>query len=380
MTYHNIDNNKISGDFFNESLLSFSNYIEFDKNELFSNEGDDKRYYILNEYISQDTNIKPPMNSNYIFEEKTRDITDKRLKNLIENNNGKAPPFFSLNLISELLPQNGGYNKRLIDKIIKDENKLLVLKLYPKQNVNSTMKKSSNNYQVQNDNIFKEENLIDLENEEVKKKDNYLQKKRGRKKNKKDGKVHNRYDADNIIKKIKAQIFDYCLKFLNKLIYKNGEESIKLLKINYKHIDQLEKKKNLVLFEMSLSDIFSLDVSSKYSSKKEDYNKVLISGILEKEIEVEDFDTIMFLFKITLNDWIDLFTYKTDILTLINEYNASNVNYNKIQNNFIGVNHLLNKISEKNDCKYYTLFLLYIFNFQRWFYIKRGRILKKKGE
>ena len=164
------------------------------------------------------------------------------------------------------------------------------------------------------------------------------------------------------------------------MIYKNGEESIKLLKINYKHIDQLEKKKNLVLFEMSLSDIFSLDVSSKYSSKKEDYNKVLISGILEKEIEVEDFDTIMFLFKITLNDWIDLFTYKTDILTLINEYNASNVNYNKIQNNFIGVNHLLNKISEKNDCKYYTLFLLYIFNFQRWFYIKRGRILKKKGE
>jgi hypothetical protein len=131
---------------------------------------------------------------------------------------------------------------------------------------------------------------------------------------------------------------------------------------------------------MSLSDIFSLDVSSKYSSKKEDYNKVLISGILEKEIEVEDFDTIMFLFKITLNDWIDLFTYKTDIFTLINEHNASNVNYNKIQNNFIGVNHLLNKISEKYDCKYYTLFLLYIFNFQRWFYIKRGRILKKKGE
>ena len=40
----------------------------------------------------------------------------------------------------------------------------------------------------------------------MKKKDNYLQNKRGRKKNKKGGKVHNRYDADNIIKKIKAQI------------------------------------------------------------------------------------------------------------------------------------------------------------------------------
>ena len=131
---------------------------------------------------------------------------------------------------------------------------------------------------------------------------------------------------------------------------------------------------------MSLADLFSLDVSGKYISKSKDYNKDLINGILEQKIKVEDFDTILFLFKITLNDWIELFTYKKDILTLINENNAANVNYTKIQENFIGVNHLLNKISEKNDDKYYTLFLLYIFNFQRWFYIKRGRVLKKKGE
>ena len=131
---------------------------------------------------------------------------------------------------------------------------------------------------------------------------------------------------------------------------------------------------------MTLADLFSLDVSDKYISKSKDYNKNLINGILKKEIEVEDFDTIIFLFKITLNDWIELFTYKKDILTLIDENNAANVNYTKIQENFIGVNHLLNKISEKNDDKYYTLFLLYIFNFQRWFYIKRGRVLKKKEE
>ena len=82
-----------------------------------------------------------------------------------------------------------------------------------------------------------------------------------------------------------------------------------------------------------------------------------------------------------MNDWIELFTYKKDILTLIDENNAANVNYTKIQENFIGINHLLNEISEKkdfkNDDKYYTLFLLYIFNFQRWFYIKKGRNRKK---
>ena len=85
----------------------------------------------------------------------------------------------------------------------------------------------------------------------------------------------------------------------------------------------------------------------------------------------------MFLLKITLNDWIDLFTYKKDILTLIDEYNCLNVNDTKIKNNFIGVNHLLNEISKENNDKYYSLFLLYVFNFQRWFYIKKGRNRKK---
>ena len=378
MTNHNLDN-IFSGNFFIGPLLSFKNEIENNINDPFWNEEDDRRYFYPNENISQDTNIKPPMNSNYIFEEKTRDITDKRLKNLIENKNINAPHYFSLNAISGILVQNDGYNNRLIDKIIKDE-KLLESVQYAIQNMNSIKNKSSNNSLYQNDNIPKEENFNDFEYGEVKKKDNYLQKKRGRSTNKIGGKVHNSYHADNIIKKIKAEIFNNCLIFINKMIKNNDEESIKLLKIKYKYIGQLERKKNLDLLEMSLADLFSLDVSGKYISKSKDYNKDLINGILEQKIKVEDFDTILFLFKITLNDWIELFTYKKDILTLINENNAANVNYTKIQENFIGVNHLLNKISEKNDDKYYTLFLLYIFNFQRWFYIKRGRVLKKKGE
>ena len=375
MTNHNLDN-ILSWNYFINPLLSFQNPNENSINDPFLNEEDNRRYFNLYENISQDTNIKPFMNTNYNFEDKTRDITDKRLKNLIENKNINAPKYFSLNTISGILVQNDGYNNRLIDKIIKDE-KLLESDQYAVQNMNSNKSKSSNNSLYQNDNIPKEEKK---EYGERQKKDNHLQKKRGRSTNKSGGKVHTRYHADNIIKKIKAEIFNNCLIFINKMIKNNDEESTKLLKINYKYIDQLERKKNLDLFEMTLADLFSLDVSDKYISKSKDYNKNLINGILKKEIEVEDFDTIIFLFKITLNDWIELFTYKKDILTLIDENNAANVNYTKIQENFIGVNHLLNKISEKNDDKYYTLFLLYIFNFQRWFYIKRGRVLKKKEE
>ena len=370
MTYHNFDNIE-SVFYFNEPLLTSPNFFENDINDLFLNEEDNKRYYIHNDNNYQDTNIKPFMNTNNNFDNRTSDITDKRLKNLVKNEN--APPFYSLNVIRGILIQNEENSNKLFDKIIKDQRVL-----ESEEYMNSGKKQSKNNFNYQNDNIFNQENFNDFEYEEFKEKDNYLTKKRGRKTNNNSGEGHNSYDADNIIKKIKAKLFDYCLKFLNKMIFKNNEEGIQLLKIDYKYIDKLERKMNLDLFEMPLADLFSLDVSRKYKSKSKDYNKILINGILEQKIEVEDFDTIIFLFKITLNDWIDLFTYKKDILTLINEKNSTNVNCTKIQEQFCGVNHLLNEIFDKRDDKYYTLFLLYIFNFQRWFYFKKGRVLKKK--
>ena len=376
MTYHNDDNiNSIF--FFNEPLLTSQNLFENYINDHFLNEEDNRGNYFYNENIYQDFNIKPFMNSKYNFDNITSDITDKIPKKLPEIDN--APPFYSLNAIRGILIQNDEDNKRLFDNIIQ-EPRVLESEEYMK----SGKKKSISDIIYQNDNIFNQENSLNFEYEEVKEKNNYLTKKRGRKTDKNVGEEHNRYHADNIIKKIKAKIFEYCIKFINKIINKNDEEGMKLLKIDYKYTDKLERKMNLELFEMPLIDIFSLDISRKYKSKSKDYNKILINGILEQKIEVEDYDTIMFLFNITLNDWIDLFTYKKNILTFINDQNAINVNKTKIQENFIGINHLLNEISEKkdfkNDDKYFTLFLLYIFNFQRWFHIKKGRVVKKKGE
>ena len=379
MTYlDNID----SVFFFNEPLLTSQNLIENDINDLFLNEEDNKRYYIHNENISQDTNMKQIMAQNNTLDNRTSDITDKRRKNLLKNDN--VPPFYSLNTISGILIQNDINYYRIIDRIINTDPKVIEAEEYMKStkkiSIDNLMYKNDYNYNFN----FNQENLFDFEYKEVKEKDNYLTKKRGRKTDKNVGEEHNCYDSDNIIKKIKAKLFDCCLKFLNKMIYKKDDERIQLLKIDYKYIDKLERKTNLELFEMPLADIFSLDISRKYKSKRKDYNKALINGILEQQIEVEDYDTIMFLFKITLNEWIELFTYKKDILTLKSEHNDENVDWIKIQENFFGINHLLNEISEKkdfrNDDKYYILFILYIFNFQRWFHIKKGRVLKKKGE
>ena len=156
------------------------------------------------------------------------------------------------------------------------------------------------------------------------------------------------------------------------MIYSNEDGRLNFLRIDKKYYLNLKRKKNLDLFKMKLADLFSFDISPKYISIGKDYNKKLRNKILEQKIEIEDYDTIKFIFKITLNDWIDLFTYKKDLFTLVNEYNAINVNYEKIRKHFVGAIGLLNKLSQKyNDDKYFSLILLLLFNFQRWFYIQK---------
>jgi len=244
-----------SGYAFNDPFLTSSNLNENCLNDLSLDEEDNSRYYIHNTNISLDTNLKQTMNINYYNENRTRDITHRKPKNLVNDN---ALPFCSLNETRAILIKIVDYNSKLIDKIIKDE-KVLESEEYLKSN----KKKSTNNSKHQNDFVFNQENFIDFMNEGVKEKNNCLKKKRGRKTNKKNGDVHSCNDSDNIIKKIKAKIFFYCLLFINEMINKeDAEERIKLLKIDYKYIDQLEKTMNLGLFEMTLKDLLSLDVEN----------------------------------------------------------------------------------------------------------------------
>ena len=345
----------------------FLNSYENEENDFFYNREDDRKNFqdktIFNnfEYFkfeerTQETNIKLSYNDS------PKDLSKKEI----------VPPFYALNYIREHISKHDDKyrSNEIIDKIINDKT-ILEAEEYLK----SAKKITIDNFMFPSDIILAQENFNDFEYEI---KDNYLKIKRGRKSERNDGEEHDRYYADNIIKKIKAKIFDYCLKFINKIIYTN-EEGIQLLKHDYKYIDQLNRKKNLDLFEMTLMDLFSLDISGKYKSKKKDYNEKMIKEIIQQKFEREDYDTIMFLFRISLNDYIDLFTYKKDIFEVMDKYNAINANYSKIKENFIGANHLLSEISKKNDAKYYTLFLLYTFNFQRWFYIKKGRNRKSKG-
>ena len=54
-----------------------------------------------------------------------------------------------------------------------------------------------------------------------------------------------------------------------------------------------------------------------------------------------------------------------------------NVNIEKIEKSLLGVEDLLKKISEDNDEDYFSIFTFFLYNYERWFYIKKSRNYKK---
>lgn len=124
---------------------------------------------------------------------------------------------------------------------------------------------------------------------------------------------------------------------------------------------------------MSLKELYSKDISPKYNKNHypEDYNK----RIIEKIINNEPGDTILFAFNITLRDWLDIFTYKKNVKDLLNEKyeNFQNVDIEKVEKSLVRVDSFLNIFYEKDNEHYMKKFLFYLYNYERWFYLKRSR-------
>ena len=187
---------------------------------------------------------------------------------------------------------------------------------------------------------------------------------------------HNKMSIDNIIKKIKAQIFIYPLYFLNNISNKTkSEKKNKINKLDYKIVNKMKKDLELKFLDTPLKDLFSMRISPKLTKKSKlnnESNKNIINNILNKEAD----DTIMFAFNMTFRDWFDLFTYKKDVIEIMGSYDLSH--YNKIDSDkigkcMVGVDDLLNKMVLNNDEVYFSNFVFYLYNYERWFYIKKGR-------
>ena len=195
--------------------------------------------------------------------------------------------------------------------------------------------------------------------------------------------IHDKMCTDNIIKKVKSAIFKYSLYFLNNILTSTDETCslyhVKLARLNYKYVDQLKKKEEFEILNMNLKDIFSKDISPKVKKYNSNYNKQIIENILNnKKVN----DTLLFVFNMTLRNWLDIFTLKKSVIEIINECNDNNYNNidsAKIEKSLVGVDKLLNEIKEKNGEDYLPHFILCLYNYERWFCLKRDRKNKKKN-
>ena len=201
---------------------------------------------------------------------------------------------------------------------------------------------------------------------------------------------HSKNSSDNIIKKIKSKFLEYSLNFINKVLNSNlnkknityynyllrkkkkednFENLIKAL--DYKYVNRIKKDSELSLLDKSLKEVFSQDISSKYSRLQNDSNKIIIGRIL---IDEKDNDIIMFALNLTLREWIDVFIYKKELKDITKIYNLSLEKINQLSSLFDRVDNLLLDIYQKDCSKnYLSHFISLMYNYERWFYIKRGR-------
>ncbi len=194
-----------------------------------------------------------------------------------------------------------------------------------------------------------------------------LGRKRKRNINSKGRSKHTREAYDNIISNIKNRIINNVRVYINNLIKKT--ENNELNRINLKNINKLNipissKRNKLELLNMSLKDIFSQKISSKYKklakkySNYENYNKIFINRIYNKKEK----DLINILDK-TFREIIEIYngkkereelfkdfiTLENDIINLEGKEKRSYIdNYKYVAENFVEI---IEKIDERSSKK-----------------------------
>ena len=183
--------------------------------------------------------------------------------------------------------------------------------------------------------------------------------------------VHNKKSPDNIMKKIKRYFMEYLIIFVNRII-KEKEDRLKMLD-HKKYINRLKREEDLSLLKMTVKDYLSGDISPKYIKSSCDYNKIKINKILNEQ---KDNDVIKFVFNMTIKDWIELLTLKKKIYEIEYIGNLTFSEYEIIQSKIPLLNEILDK--NKDDEIYFTKFIFYLYNYENWFLIKKGRDREKK--
>ena len=117
-------------------------------------------------------------------------------------------------------------------------------------------------------------------------------------------------NVDNLLRKVKKLLFNSILEYDNCIIAKaynynigQGINTKKLFKINYSQIKNTQTNFNKKLLNTPQKDIFSSNITTKYSNFPLDHNKKLINKLLEEE-DLDKREIFSNLFNITLLEFI----------------------------------------------------------------------------
>ena len=148
-----------------------------------------------------------------------------------------------------------------------------------------------------------------------------LQKKRGRINTGKSKIIHNKYSDDNLRRKCKHLVLQNLMKFINdkiKEIYGHigyGMKIKKLLIINQEQISNATIKFNKNFLSKKLSEIFSVNISTRYTNFDKEHNKILISELINDKDEIKR-NYFKMLFNLTFVDCLRHFNGSKNILIL----------------------------------------------------------------
>ena len=201
--------------------------------------------------------------------------------------------------------------------------------------------------------------------------------------------IHTKDSLDNIVKKIKVKILDYLILFINNILNNSPSDNNKISSMKFminkkepkskdliKNLDynnivnDTKKEDNLKFLKMTLGEFLSQKISKKYKTLPTDYNKTIIEKIITKENNNE---IITFIFNtLTLGDWIDIFIYKKELNDIHRYIGQDKINI--IMNKFVRANKLIEDIYNlKSKNNYFSCFLIILYNYERWFFIKKER-------
>ena len=273
---HILNENTIPLDL-NQSPFFFSNStkpIDWDKNNQKINNFDDSR------------NSENFIDNTYSKNQVINDLNNKSSNNLIKTDDKNK--YLSNNINKTKNKENKFLNK-------KTKREIIFIPLKIPKNKNSDNNTSSMYILINQDKKIK-----------------YPGKKR---KNNFDKRRHDKWDESNIINKIKRGFFNY----IRDVIKKNSiNKDIDIKKIGNNFMENLTKKRNVVLYKRKLKNILSdVDISNKYKKFDKEYNKITIDNIYNEGKETNiinilnlTFEELFIIFRKKLNFYKDRVKYK----------------------------------------------------------------------